>query len=90
MRWHFIFWNKSGERREGHVGNAYVTDDNGSHCNRLADSFGGRFSFSVDDGIKAGVWIDFQEPVPGARTLTAHFPQSGNGSFPKELEVTLP
>jgi len=90
MRWEFAFWNQSGERREGVVGDAYVTDEHGNHCKRLDSSFGGWNSFQIDDGVKAGVWIDFQEPGPGAKTLTAHFRQVGNNSFPKEIEVRLP
>lgn len=80
MRWHFTFWNKTGKEMTYSVypdkDVVYVTDDQGRRSNPLTSSTG-QHSIHLPDGEKVNYWIDFQEPFPGARVITARFTASG-------------
>ena len=77
MRWHFTLWNQTATNTEFAVdmgAGTYVVDQNGNRSKFLAHKtdFGRLLS-----GVKTDYSIDFEEPFPGAKTLTGYFDNKG-------------
>jgi hypothetical protein len=98
MRWNFKIWNKSGERVSFWIGGntegdtSYVTDQNGERSKILAHSKDGRLCFDVPEAENMTFWVEYQEPKPGAKTLTAHFSKYltlSPAHFPPTIDIQL-
>ena len=83
MRWYFTFWNQSAMPRTGCVyplekdgsgaKQSWVTDERGNSSGAVGSSMGNAYRFELPQGEKLVFWIDFEEPLPGAKVLTAWF-----------------